>query len=62
MKINKYTFILPILFCIIIYLVGVFMAFNFNPANWDNLGRYVTELLFVIAIILGILVSQDVKK
>jgi len=62
MKINKYTFILPILFCIIIYLVGAFIAWDFNSVNWDDLGRFCTGILFIVAIILGIPVSQNIKK
>lgn len=31
--INKYTFILPILFCIIIYLLGAFIAADIDFTN-----------------------------
>ena len=61
MKINKYTFILPILFCIIIYLLGAFIATDIDFTNWDTFGRIFATILFVVAIVAGIMLSQEIK-
>ena len=61
MKINKYTFILPILFCIIIYLLGAFITADIDFTNWDTLGRLFTTMLFVFAIVAGIMLSQEIE-
>ena len=61
MKINKYTFILPILFCIIIYLFGAFIAANFNIVDWAEGGRFFIALLCIAVIILGIGFSQEIE-
>ena len=58
MKINKYTFILPILFCIIIYLLGGFIAADIDFTNWDIFGRVIIVILFLGAILSGIGISQ----
>lgn len=61
MKINKYTFILPILFCIIIYLIGAFIAADFNISNWEGSGRFIIGIFFLFAIALGILLADEIE-
>ena len=61
MKINKYTFILPILFCIIIYLLGAFIAVDIDFTNWDIIGRFVMTVLFISAIGAGITLSEEIE-
>ena len=61
MKINKYTFILPILFCVIIYLFGAFIAADIDFTNWDIIGRFVMTVLFISAIGAGITLSKEIE-
>ena len=62
MKINKYTFILPILFIIILYLLGAFIAADINFSNWDVLGRVCLASLMIFSIIMGVMLSQEIKE
>ena len=59
MKLNKKLFIIPLSFCIIIYLLGAFIAVSFDIAEWDAEGRAVAVFSFAIAIVLRILISQE---
>ena len=61
MKINKYTFILPILFCVIIYLFGAFIAVDIDFTNWNTLGRLFTTIIFAFAIVIGVTLSQEIE-
>jgi len=62
MKINKYTFILPILFTIILYLLGAFIAADINFSNWDVLGRVCLAFLMVIFIFIGVMLAENIKE
>ena len=61
MKINKYTFILPTLFTIILYLLGTFVAADIDFRNWDSFGRFIIALFSVFLIIMGIMLSNEIK-
>ena len=62
MKINKYTFILPILFTIILYLLGAFIAADIDFRNWDIIGRLSIVLLTAFFIVLGVMISIGIKE
>ena len=62
MKINKYTFILPILFIIILYLLGAFIAADIDFSNWDTFGRGCLASLMIFFIIMGVMLSQEIKE
>lgn len=61
MKINKYTFILPIIFCILLYLLGAFIGWEFNPKEWDIVGRFFISFLFIISTVFGMMMAEDIK-
>ena len=62
MKINKYTFILPILFTIILYLLGTFIAADIDFRNWDIIGRLSVALFIMFFIIAGVMLSTEIKE
>ena len=62
MKINKYTFILPILFTIILYVLGAFIAADIDFRNWDVLGRLSLALFMIFSIIMGVMQASEIKE
>lgn len=62
MKINKYTFILPILFTIVLYLLGAFIAADIDFSNWDAFGRGCLAFLMIFFIILGTMLAENIKE
>lgn len=61
MNINKWTVILPIVFCTILYLLASFLAADLNILNWDTFGRAFLSLLMFFAIIAGILMANEIE-
>lgn len=41
--------------CILMYLLGAFVACDFDIRNWDELGRVVIATLFLVAVIVSIM-------
>lgn len=62
MKINKYTFILPILFTVILYLLGAFIAADIDFSNWDTFGRGCLAFLILFGMTIGILIAAEMKE
>ena len=62
MKISKYTFILPILFTIILYLLGAFIAADIDFRNWNPIGREWIAYLMLLFSSLGVILSQIIKE
>lgn len=46
------TMLIWILLPILTYMIGGFIAWDFNPGNWDEFGRFLIALLNVIFSIL----------
>lgn len=62
MKLNKYTIILPILFVAILYLIGAFIAADFDIKNWNEFGRSIMGFLMGWAIIAEVIILSHIKS
>lgn len=52
----------PIVFavCLSIYLLGSFIAWEFNPKQWDHLGRFVAAMIVFVGS--GVLIAYNEDK
>lgn len=62
MKINKWSFLLPIFFAVTIYLISAYIAGSFNILTWDEFGRFFSGFIMLGSVIIGIALSQEIKN
>lgn len=43
--------IISIVSCLIIYLIGAFMAWDIDPQNWSEFGRIIAGVVFLLSIL-----------
>lgn len=59
--IHRLTFILPLVW-MLVYLIGSFIAWEYNPQKWTDIGRFMMVFVCLAASALTVLVVSELTR